>query len=251
MVIRWCVATLLACSLLLSFNVTAETPVDDLKLDLLPVTQMNPADKDKPMVVFFSGDGGWAELDTTVSENLVKQGMPVVGWSSLTYYWSFKSPDQTTKDLQRILAYYTKLWQRNRVIFIGYSFGAETFPFVVNRLAPEYRKMIVGGVMLVPSISSNFEVHVSDWLQTSSNGRYPTIPEVKKIQDMPLLCLYSEVEDGDLCPLLNKQSNVILTQLSGGHNFGKHYSLITKKILQAMAPAINPAMTNQVPTATK
>ncbi len=239
MVIRWCItALLMLCSLQLSFSASAATPVDDLELDTLPVTQVDPADKDKPMVVFFSGDGGWAELDTTVSENLVKQGMPVVGWSSLTYFWSFKTPEQTTKDFQRILAYYSKAWQRSRVIVIGYSFGAETFPFAVNRLSPEYRKMIVGGVMLVPSISSNFEIHVSDWLQTSAAGRYPTLPELKKIQDIPLLCMYSEVEDGDLCPLLSKQSNVTLTQLSGGHNFGKRYSLITKKILQAMAPAI-------------
>jgi type IV secretory pathway VirJ component len=248
MMIRWCITALMLCALQTPLLASAATPVDDLELDLLPVTTVNPADKDKPMVVFLSGDGGWAELDTTVSENLVKQGMPVVGWSSLTYFWSFKTPEQTTKDFQRILAYYTKAWQRSRVIVIGYSFGAETFPFIVNGLTPEYRKMIVGGVMLVPSISSNFEIHVSDWLQTGAAGRYPTVPEVKKIQDIPLLCLYSEVEEGDLCPLLNKQGNVSLVQLSGGHNFGKRYSLITKKILQAMGPVISAPTSSAVST---
>ena len=247
MMIRRCITAFLFCTLQLPLSASAATPVDDLELDLLPVTSVNPADKDKPMVVFFSGDGGWAELDSTVSANLVKQGMPVVGWSSLTYFWSFKTPEQTAKDFQRILAYYSKEWQRSRVILIGYSFGAETFPFAITRLPPEYRKMIVGGAMLVPSISSNFEIHVSDWLQTSAAGRYPTLPEVKKIQDMPLLCLYSELEDGDLCPLLSKQSNVTLMQLSGGHNFGKRYALITKKILQAMAPAIQASVSQPVP----
>jgi Type IV secretory pathway, VirJ component len=92
MMIRRCITALLLCALQLPLSAIAATPVDDLELDLLPVTAVNPADKDKPMVVFFSGDGGWAELDSAVSANLAKQGMPVVGWSSLTYFWSFKNP---------------------------------------------------------------------------------------------------------------------------------------------------------------
>ena len=167
--------------------------------------------------------------------------MPVVGWSTLTYYWHFKSPEQTAKDLERILAYYSKAWQRSRVILVGYSFGAEVILFAINRLAPEYRKMIVGGVMLVPSTSSDFEIHVSDWVSSGNLGKYPTLPELQKIRDIPLLCLYSELEDDDLCPLLKDQSNVKLVQLSGGHNFGKQYSLVFKHILQAMAPVIAPS----------
>ena len=46
MVIRWCMTILMLCSLQLSFSVSAATPVDDLELDPLPVTQVNPADKD-------------------------------------------------------------------------------------------------------------------------------------------------------------------------------------------------------------
>lgn len=227
--------------LLLSGYTSAATPVDDLQLDTVPVTQVNPADADKPMIIFFTGDGGWAELDKRVSASLMKQqGMPVVAWSTLTYFWSFKSPEQTTKDLERILRYYTQQWHRSRVILIGYSFGAEVFPFAVNRLPPDLRRMIVGGVMLVPSISSNFEIHVSDWLSNNANGKYPTLPELQKIQDIPLLCLYSELEDGDLCPLLKDQKNVTTVQLSGGHNFGKRYSLVTSQILKAMAPVITP-----------
>ncbi len=55
------------------------------------------------MVVFMSGDGGWAALDKGLGAELQRHGMPVVGWSSLSYYWKKKTPDQATADLVRIL----------------------------------------------------------------------------------------------------------------------------------------------------
>lgn len=99
--------------------------------------------------------------------------------------------------------------------------------------------------MLVPSTSSDFEIHMSDWVSTGNMGKYPTRSEVAKIDDIPLQCIYSELEDDDLCPLLQGQKNVTLTQLSGGHNFGKHYSLLTNEILKVMSDAIAPQKTQK------
>lgn len=239
--IRWYHAIGAMMALLISaMGFAANTPVDDLQLDLLPIAKPKQADQDKPFVVFMTGDGGWAELDKRVSGHMVHQGMPVVGWSTLTYFWKEKTPEQTTKDLVRILDYYSKQWHRNRVLLIGYSFGAEIVPFVINRLPAEYRQMVVGGAMFVPSTSSDFVIHVSDWVGNGSQGKYPTLPEVQQIHDVPLLCLYSEREDDDLCPLLSKQVNITVTQLMGGHNFGKQYGLVSKQILTSMASVITP-----------
>lgn len=239
---HWRTFVFLLVSMLISFGVMAAnaTPVDDLKLDLLPIEKPAAGDAQKPMVVFMTGDGGWAELDKGVSSRLAKQGMPVIGWSSLTYFWNEKTPTQTTKDLVRIIDYYSQQWGRKQVLLVGYSFGAEIVPFVINRLPESYRKMIVGGAMLVPSISSDFVVHMSDWVSSPSLGKYPTLPEVQQIKDVPLLCLYSEREDDDLCPLLNKQGNVKVLQVSGGHNFGKQYSLVSKQILTSFVSVITP-----------
>ena len=77
----------------------------DLGLVELPVAQASSA----PMVVFMSGDGGWAALDKGLSAQLQAHGMPVVGWSSLSYYWK-KTPEQATADLVRILTEYQSRW---------------------------------------------------------------------------------------------------------------------------------------------
>ena len=61
---------------------------------------------DTPLVVFLSGDGGWAALDSGVSTQLRQRGYSVLGWNSLTYYWKKKSPEQVTADLTSLLEHY-------------------------------------------------------------------------------------------------------------------------------------------------
>ncbi|HHO2162348.1 TPA: AcvB/VirJ family lysyl-phosphatidylglycerol hydrolase, partial [Aeromonas hydrophila] len=108
---------LLACC---AFSLSAAPVKEELGLVELPVAQASSA----PMVVFMSGDGGWAALDKGLSAQLQQHGMPVVGWSSLTYYWKKKDPQQVTADLVRILDDYQSRWGRQRWLLVGFSFGA-------------------------------------------------------------------------------------------------------------------------------
>ncbi len=78
---------------------------------------------------------------------------------------------------------------------MGFSFGAEIVPFVIDRLPPAYRDSLVGAVMLSPSTASDFEIHVSDMVVHDKAGGYPTLPEVKAIKSLPLLCVQGRMDD--------------------------------------------------------
>ena len=45
------------------------------------------------LVVFVSGDGGWAKIDKEISAVLAATGMPVVGLNALQYFWTKKTPE--------------------------------------------------------------------------------------------------------------------------------------------------------------
>ena len=199
----------------------------DLGLVELPVAQASSA----PMVVFMSGDGGWAALDKGLGAELQRHGMPVVGWSSLSYYWKKKTPDQATADLVRILTEYQSRWGRQRWLLVGFSFGAEIVPFVINRLPQAYRNSLVGAVMLSPSTASDFEIHVSDMVVHDKAGSYPTLPEVKAIKSLPLLCVQGADDDSPvkLCPHL-QQPNVTTVTLPGSHHFDDDYGVLYRSI---------------------
>lgn len=204
----------------------------DLGLVELPVAQASSA----PMVVFMSGDGGWAALDKGLSAELQQHGMPVVGWSSLSYYWKKKTPEQATTDLVRILSDYQSRWGRQRWLLVGFSFGAEIVPFVINRLPKAYRNSLVGAVMLSPSTASDFEIHVSDMVVHSKAGSYPTQPEVQAIDTLPLLCVQGADDDSPvrLCPRLS-QPNVTTVTLPGSHHFDDDYGALYQQIATHLA----------------
>ena len=96
----------------------SEKPIQSLAgeltdLPLVEVTAHGPASDH--MAVFWSGDGGWAEIDKEISAILAAHGIPVVGVNSLKYFWTNRTPEQTAKDLERIIRHYTVLWKKEKV----------------------------------------------------------------------------------------------------------------------------------------
>ncbi len=65
---------------------------DELQRLQLPLEYRWPASPLSALLLFFSGDGGWASLDEEVAEHLVSQGIGVIGVSSLRYFWQAKPP---------------------------------------------------------------------------------------------------------------------------------------------------------------
>lgn len=199
----------------------------------LGLTPLAVAGNQAPLVLFLSGDGGWVKLDKSVGALLQSQGVPVVGWSSLSYYWKRKTPQQVTTDVERILDVYLPRWHRRQWVLVGYSFGAEIVPFIINELPARYRQQLVGAAMLSPSTSSDFEVHVSEMVSSNSKGSYLTEPEVLKIRDVPMICLYGQDDTAEdqLCPRLH-QANVTGISVPGGHHFDDDYSLLAELLLR-------------------
>jgi len=209
-------------------------PTDDLaRLGLVEVPATGP-ERDL-MAVFASGDGGWAEIDKRVSARLAASGVPVVGWSSLKYYWTPRTPEAASSDLARILDHYGRLWGKRRFLLVGYSFGADVLPFLVSRLPAELRSRVALVGLLGLSENASFEFHVAGWLGVDT-GHHPTAPEVARLGATPVLCLRGEDENDSACRLLHGAAVRTVT-LSGGHHFGGNYEKIADAILAAVAPA--------------
>lgn len=184
---------------------------------------------DDTMAVMLTGDGGWAEIDKSVAAGLSAAGIPVVGWSSLDYYWSPRTPAGATEDLARIIDYYATAWRRGRVIVVGYSFGADVAPFLVNRLRERDKSRVAGVALLAPSKTAAFEFHLAEWLGGAGDSQYPTGPEIERL-DVPVTCVSSADETDSPCraaanPRLRAET------LGHGHHFGGDYERLVEMIL--------------------
>ena len=198
--------------------------------DLPLVEVAAPGPGSDHMAVFWSGDGGWAELDREISTGLAGRGIPVVGVNSLKYFWTSRTPEQTAKDLARIIRLYTVLWKKEKIVLMGYSLGADILPFAVNRLDEEVKSRVDLIALLGPGLQADFEFHISDWLGSGSKSARPTMPEVMKFENSRLLCFYGVNEPESLCPKL-PENKFKKFALAGSHHFGGNFAQLTDIIL--------------------
>lgn len=184
------------------------------------------------MAVHITGDGGFGVTDKGISNELAAEGIPVVALNSLKYFWHKRTPEETSGDLERILKYYSTAWKKKKIILIGYSFGADVLPFLINRLPEEFGSNIVLVVLMGPSHTAEFEFHLTNWLGGSSKkNALLVLPEVEKLRGKKILCFYGEDDKDTICPELGTNlAKVIL--LKGGHRVGGNFEPIVKQILQ-------------------
>ncbi|MGH7779030.1 MAG: virulence factor family protein [Candidatus Binataceae bacterium] len=201
------------------------------EISSLPLAIMPVPHSSELMAVVLSGDGGWRDLDKTIAENLQQHGVPVVGWDSLRYFWSMKTPDQTANDLAAVIETYMDKWHADKVALIGYSFGADVLPFAYNRLPESLRSHVALIALLGLAKSANFEISVSGWLgAASSPGARPIDPEADKIPAPLLQCFYGQKEIDSLCPTLAKRG-VETIRTAGAHHFDGNYVALADRIL--------------------
>ncbi|HMA10383.1 MAG TPA: AcvB/VirJ family lysyl-phosphatidylglycerol hydrolase, partial [Steroidobacteraceae bacterium] len=179
------------------------------------------------MAVIISGDGGWAGLDRQIASELSRRGIPVVGIDSLRYFWHARTPEETARDVSAVMTHYAAAWRRDRVALIGYSFGADVLPFVVNRLPAESFARVAGVAMLEPSDSANFEIHVSNWLPGVETPGLDLVPEMAKLRP-PLLCLHGDDVASSIC---HAAPQAVVAQVGRGHHLGGDSGAITERVL--------------------
>jgi type IV secretory pathway VirJ component len=203
----------------------------------LPVVEV-PAQPDThaadSFAIIMSGDGGWAGIDQNIATALSAEGIPVVGWDSLRYYWTARTPDGVAADTDRMIRYYLAHFSKKRVLLIGYSQGADVLPFAVNRLPAATKAHVSLVAILGMSEHALFEFHVSSWISDGNSGP-DTLPEVNRIAGIPVLCIYGEDERDSLCPKLDS-SKFKIVKVKGGHHFDGNYAALAGDILSAVRP---------------
>jgi type IV secretory pathway VirJ component len=203
-------------------------PPSDLPLIEVPAAAGNS----NFMAIHLSGDGGWGVTDRGIAESLAGKGIPVVGWNSLHYFWKQRTIDQTAADFNRILQYYSARWNRKKIIVIGYSFGADVLPFILNRIPKESLEMIKVITYLGLSSTADFQFHLIDWFSSRRRSTsFVVRPEVEALRGRKMLCFYGTGDGDALCKQLDS-GLVKVISLQSGHHFGKGYRPIVDAILQ-------------------
>lgn len=197
----------------------------------LPITEV-PATKagNDMFAVLVSGDGGWARLDQELSAELARRGIPVAGLDSLHYFWHARTPDQTASDVGRIIEHYSSQWQRQHVLLIGFSFGADVMPAVFNRLTPTSRARVASISLLGLAKRASYEVSAAEWIPALAPKGPLVLPEIRKIGAVPILCVDGDGEKKSICPGL-EQLGIEVRQIGQRHHFSYRETEIADAVM--------------------
>jgi type IV secretory pathway VirJ component len=197
----------------------------------LPLIELPAARPANLLAIVISGDGGWRDLDKTVAESLQKDGVSVIGIDSLRYFWSAKTPEQTSHDLARVIQAYSARWHSEHVALIGYSFGADVMPFAYNRLPDSVRAKVSFVSLMGFSPDADFQIRVTGWLgMPASKDALKVRPELAKLPPSIVQCIYGAAEEDTLCPALT-QTGIEVVKTTGDHHFGGDYNVLARRIL--------------------
>ena len=210
---------------MISNNLLAQTGINSLPAKIISSNK----DTSKPVLLYISGDGGWNKFSTALIQQFADNGYPVIGLDAKSYFWEKKTPKQTATDVRALLEKYGRDWKRNKVVLMGYSFGADVMPFVYNNLSADWQKKIKHQVLLSPSSKTDFEVHISEMLGYRKKNGMSVVAEINKITACNILFLFGD-DDNDF-PMnkltIKNYKNVILP---GGHHFDNNVNELVEKI---------------------
>ncbi|OWZ93469.1 type IV secretory pathway protein AcvB [Sinorhizobium sp. LM21] len=200
----------------------------------LPLTILDAKPTRDTMAVIYSGDGGWRDIDKEVGDVLQQQGVPVVGFDSLHYFWSERDPQVTADDLAKVMSYYRKHWNVRNVLLIGYSFGADVLPRTFNLLPTGEKAHVRQVTLMALSHMVDYKVSVLGWLGASGDGKGgDPLDDIKRIDPALVQCIYGTDEEDDACPQL-KGTGVDVIGIDGGHHFDEDYPALTRRVLDAL-----------------
>jgi type IV secretory pathway VirJ component len=218
----------------------------------LPALKAPPAGEEDLMVVIYSGDGGWWDLDQRLGAVFTQRGVPVVGLSTFKYFWHYRSPDESAHDLDRLLDKYTKQWGKTRILLVGYSFGADVLPTIVGKLRTDNRSRLSQLVLLSASRDVNFEIELEGymhqgWWTTATHSllqwlnpvvHSDAMPPIAALGGKPPMACYYGAEDADDSGCTDPKLPAFVTvyKKPGSHHFDENYEQLATELISRMPP---------------
>lgn len=201
------------------------------RLKDLPVTEYYAKGNSDYFVVMYTGDGGWRPLDIQLAKFFNRKMISLVGVDSRSYFWSHKSREQVGKDLRTIINNYRVRWKKDKVVLIGYSFGADISPFAYDGITDNLKKEVKKIILIAPSEHAQFEIKLISYLYTPHEGM-PVKKEMDRINSKKLYVIC----DDDEFALCNQLDNSVEhTFLGGGHHFNSNYKKLQALVWGALS----------------
>lgn len=199
--------------------------------DVLPLKEWKG---NKSTYVFYlSGDGGMNAFSNGLCTELNRHGYTVSALDSKSYFWKKKEPAQASKEIAKKIETEISSGKYSHFVVIGYSFGADVAPFIVNLFPPDIRNKLSGVVLISPSESTDFEIHLLDLLGKKQKEGMNVPEAINRLQVSKTTVILGKTETGFNLKSLTLPNLKTFT-LPGGHHYNDDTKALARAILSGL-----------------
>jgi type IV secretory pathway VirJ component len=196
----------------------------------LPVMEWKSA-SETPFIFYISGDGGLNSFSTSLCKEINDGSFHITALNAKSYFWDKKTPQQTANDISAYLDNAFAARKNQQLVIAGYSFGADVVPFIINSLPERVKKKLISVILLAPSRTTDFEIHILDMFGSASKRNMNVINEINKM-NVPKLATIIGVEE-DIFPVKEiKLPHYHNETLPGHHHFDKNTDEVAKAMIR-------------------
>ncbi len=184
-------------------------------------------------LIFLSGDMGFnAGMGPKIVRQFTDDGVPVIAFNSLTFFRTKRTRLEVADMVRGLMQRARKEFGHETLVLVGQSFGADALQLGLADLTPDEQTDIKFVALTVPTDTI--------YLQASPNELFnlvpadiSALPTAKKLDWVPVLCIFGRDETGSLCPEL-KLKNVKIVALPGGHFLKDDVNLVYRTLANAI-----------------
>ncbi len=210
-----------------------------------------PAGEGNVLTILYSGDGGWADLDKQLGSAFAARGIPVLGINAFKYFWRSRSRDEAAEQLDALITKYSAQLHKPRIWLVGFSFGADVLPTIIDKLSAPNRARITQLVLLSPSRDTSFEIQFEGYMITQGRIKafvktvlekfnkvphYAAMPPLQALDNHPPTVCYYGLDEADdsLCTMPGLPTWVTVHAKKGDHHFAGGYQPLAAQMLREL-----------------
>ena len=196
----------------------------------LPVKEWG-SNSSNAFVFYISGDGGLNSFTISLCDNINKAEYSVTALNARSYFWNKKTPQQAANELADYLARATSNRKNQQIVLVGYSFGADVLPFIINKLPAALKSKIKTSVFIAPSTSTDFEIRLTDMFSQGKKRSMDVVAEMNRMDATKTVIIQDGDEKGFPVKSITLK-NLTVETLTGSHHFDGDTKLVAQTVLK-------------------
>jgi type IV secretory pathway VirJ component len=200
------------------------------------VREVKVPERTKTVVLVLSGDGGWwGDIERRVAERIAAETTDdaVIGFDTQDWFASRRTPDEIAAHIAAVIDLYAKRTGAVRAALVGYSFGADVLPLVVNRMGAGDRERIKAIVLI--ALARGLDPQVTPLEQAGlTKATIDLAPEIARLPKYHVMCLYGRDEGKHSGCTLPEMAGADARELPGGHHFDGDVDGLAKIVMAAI-----------------